>query len=59
MQSAYHEYHSIETALVKMHNDIMKVVDGCPCVILILLYLSAAFDTEDHESQFHYGSSLI
>ncbi len=49
MQSAYQKYHSTETALVKVHNDIMEVVDGGSCVILVLLDISAAFDTVDHE----------
>ncbi len=49
MQSAYQKYHSTETALVKVHNDIMEAVDVGSCVIRVLLDLSAAFDTIDHE----------
>ncbi len=44
MQSSYRKYHSSETALVKVHNDIMEAVDRGSCVILVLLDLSAAFD---------------
>ncbi len=53
MQSTYWKYHNTETALVKVYNDIMEVVDGGSCVILVLLDLSAAFDTVDHETLLH------
>ena len=42
-QSAYKCYHSTETALVRVHNDILKAVDDNTSVILLLLDLSAAF----------------
>ncbi|CAB4024192.1 Hypothetical predicted protein [Paramuricea clavata] len=48
-QSAYKKYHSCETALVRVQNDILKAIDNNKCVILLLLYLSAAFDTVDHD----------
>jgi len=47
-QSAYRANHSVETALVRVHNDIMKALDQQLGVVLILLDLSAAFDTVDH-----------
>jgi len=48
LQSAYKEQHSVETALIKVHNDILCALDGNNAVALILLDLSAAFDTVDH-----------
>ena len=48
MQSAYKQYHSTETALVRVQNDILLNLDKKRGVILVLLDLSAAFDTIDH-----------
>ena len=48
MQSAYKKFHSTETALLRVHNDIMLSVDKGNAVVLVLLDLSAAFDTIDH-----------
>ena len=47
-QSAYRKGHSTETALVRVHNDIVSAVDKGMGVCLILLDLYAAFDTVDH-----------
>ena len=49
LQSAYKTYHSTETALVKVTNDILLALDKRQCVYLVLLDLSAAFDTIDHQ----------
>ena len=48
-QSAYRSNHSTETALLRVQNDILKSMDSSSGVILILLDLSAGFDTPDHE----------
>ena len=47
-QSAYRMYHSTETALLRVHSDILQEVDKKKCVYLVLLDQSAAFDTVDH-----------
>jgi hypothetical protein len=49
VQSAYRSHHSTETALLKVLNDMLVSVDEGNGVILVLLDLSAAFDTIDHE----------
>ena len=48
MQSAYRANHSTETALVRVLNDILLAVDKKQMVGLVLLDLSAAFDTINH-----------
>ena len=48
-QSAYRSSHSTESALMRVHNDIMISLDNGNCVILVLLDLSAAFDTVNHD----------
>ena len=47
-QSAYRPGCSVETALLKVKSDILHHLDDRRCVLLLLLDLSAAFDTVDH-----------
>ena len=47
-QSAYRSRHSTETALIKVQSDIINALDNNKAVALVLLDLSAAFDTIDH-----------
>ena len=47
-QSAYRSCHSTETALLRVHNDIVHLVSKKKTVMLVLLDLSAAFDTIDN-----------
>ena len=47
-QSAYRSGHSTETAVLRVHNDILREIDSGKCVFLVLLDLSAAFDTVSH-----------
>ena len=52
-QSAYKPTHSVETALVCVQNDILRAMDNQNIVIMLLLDLSAAFDTVDHNVMLH------
>jgi hypothetical protein len=48
-QSGYRKFHSCETAVTKIHNDILVMSDKQENVVLLLLDLSAAFDTINHD----------
>ena len=50
MQSAYRPNHSTETALVRVQNDILMNMEQQEVTILVLLDLSAAFDTVHHKT---------
>ena len=53
LQSAIKKLHSTETALLKVHDDILLAVDSGRTVVSLLLDLSAAFDTVDHGLSLH------
>ena len=44
-QSAYRKYHSTETALLKICDDLLCAMDRSECSVLVMLDQSAAFDT--------------
>ena len=48
LQLAYKTAHSTESALLKVQNDILRTVDHGGVAVLVLLGLSAAFDTINH-----------
>ena len=49
LKSAYRDKHSTETALIKVQNDILSALDAGSSAILLMLDLSAAFATIDHD----------
>ena len=53
LQSAYRRNHSTETTLMKVMNDILLNMNNPHVTLLILLDLSAAFDTVNHETLLH------
>ena len=53
LQSAYKKHHSCETVLLRVQNDILKSIDDKQCVVLLLLDVSAAFNTVDHKILLH------
>ena len=53
LQSAYRKFHSTETALLKLTNDIMETIDSGKITIQTALDMSAAFDTLDHTTLLH------
>ena len=64
MQSAYRIHHSTETALLRVVNDVMRGIDDQQECVLVLLDLSSAFDTIDHNILLdrlcnHYGLSGV
>ena len=48
LQSSYKQHHSTETAMLKVHSDILTSLDQHGAVLMVLLDLSSAFDTVDH-----------
>ena len=59
MQSAYREGHSTESALLSVGNEIHLDLAKGKCTALVLLDLSAAFDTIDHSILINRLSSLF
>ena len=49
LQSAYKKHHSTESALLKVKNDVLLNMDAQKVTLLVLLDLSAAFDTVRHD----------
>ena len=48
--SAYKQYHSTETQLLKIYNDLTINMSNQQVTLLVLLDMSAAFDTVDHNT---------
>lgn len=50
MQSAYKQFHSTETAMVKLTNDTLIALDQGKAMIIFCIDMSSAFDTVHHGS---------
>ena len=48
-QSAYRQFHSCESALLRLVNDLLDGMEHQEVTALIAIDLSAAFDTVDHD----------
>ena len=66
LSSAYRQGHSTESALLKVHADILHNMEQQKITLLVLFDLSAAFDTIDHpilfqclEKQFGFHDSVL
>ena len=53
IQAVYKAHHSTQTALLRVNNDVMFNIDRGNGTLLVLLDLSAEFDTIDHQILFH------
>ena len=53
-QSAYKKHHSTETLMVRIVNDLLITIDANKATVVMLLDLSAAFDTVDHNKAVAY-----
>jgi len=54
----YRQFHSTETAVLSVHNDIVRAVDNRELSLLVLLDLSAAFDTVFITTSFSTSSKI-
>ena len=58
-QSAYKKHHSTETLMIRIVNDLLITIDENKATVVMLLDLSAAFDTVDHNKLLHILKSEI
>ena len=54
LQSAYKQGHPTETAMLKVKTDLLDAINQKKVICLVLLDLSAAFDTVNHDYLLNY-----
>ena len=66
LQSAFKRNHSCETALLKIYDDLLKMIGPGQCILMMFLDFSAAFDTVSHdillwklEHKFHISGNVL
>lgn len=47
VSSAYRKHHSVQTSMLKMYHDLIDSIDNSQVTIVVIIDLSAAFDTID------------
>ena len=50
-QEVYRALHSTETALLKVHNNIMEALHDGQVAVFVMLELLRGFDTRDHDTR--------
>jgi hypothetical protein len=48
-QPAQHSFHFTTTAILSVHNDLVRAIDNGQVSALVLLNLSTAYNTFDHD----------
>jgi len=56
-QSAYRKHHSVETAMIRIYNDLLLAADRGQETVLVMLDYSSAFDIIDHDTMLQRLSS--
>ena len=59
LQSSYRQHHSMETAMLKVINDILLIMNSRQVTLMVLLDLSTAFNTVNHDIRLDRHDKVI